>query len=60
MMRECDTLMCLVNGPNKLEDSHGGSRVRGGFKVIPMRFMPQRYSHLKETHLAKRAITDIR
>jgi hypothetical protein len=59
-MRECDMLMCLFDGPKKLEDSQGGSRVRCGFIVIPMRFMLQRYSHLEETHLVKRAITDIR
>jgi hypothetical protein len=59
-MRECDMLMCLFNGPKKLEDSQGGSRVRCGFRVIPMRFMLQRYSHLEETHLTKREIKDIR
>jgi hypothetical protein len=59
-MRECDMLMCPFNGPKKIEDSQGGLRVRGGFRVIPMRFMLQRYSRLEETHLAKRAITDIR
>jgi hypothetical protein len=35
-------------------------RVRGGFRVKPMRFRLQRWSHLDETHLMKRAITDIR
>jgi hypothetical protein len=52
--------MFLFNAPKKLEDSHGGSRARSGFRVIPMQFMLQRYSHLEETHLTKRAITDIR
>jgi hypothetical protein len=59
-MRECDMLMCLFNGPKKLKDSQGDSRVRGGFRVIPMRIMLQRYSHLEETYLVKREITDIR
>jgi hypothetical protein len=35
-------------------------RVRDSFKVKPTRFRLQRWSHLDETHLAKRAITDIR
>jgi hypothetical protein len=38
---------CLFNGPKKLEDTQGGSSVRGGFRVTPMRFMLQRYSHLE-------------
>jgi hypothetical protein len=38
-MRGGDTIGCLFNGPKKLEDSQGGSRVRGGFRVMPMRFM---------------------
>jgi hypothetical protein len=59
-MRECDTLMCIFSLPNKLEDSQGGSRVRCGFRVIPMRFMLQRYSHIEETHPVKRVVTDIR
>jgi hypothetical protein len=59
-MRECDMLMCLFNEPKKLKDSQGDSRVRGGFRVIPMRIMLQRYSHLEETYLVKREITDIR
>jgi hypothetical protein len=35
-------------------------RIRGGFRVKTTRFRLQRWSHLEETHLAKRAITDIR
>jgi hypothetical protein len=35
-------------------------RVQGDFRVIPTRFMLQRYSHLDEIYLAKRAIIDIK
>jgi hypothetical protein len=34
---------CLFSGPKNLEDSLGGSSIRGGFRVTPMRFMIQRY-----------------
>jgi hypothetical protein len=44
MMREYDTIMCLFNGPKKLEDSQGDSRVRGGFKFIPTQFRIQRHT----------------
>jgi hypothetical protein len=50
MMRECDTIVCLFNGPKEMEESQGDSRVRGGFRVIPTQFRLQRYSHLEETH----------
>jgi hypothetical protein len=53
-------IRCLFNGPKELEDAQGGSSIRGGFRVMPMRFMLQRYSHLEETHPAKISITDIR
>jgi hypothetical protein len=36
MMREYDTIMSLLNWPKELEDSQGDSRVRGGFKVMPI------------------------
>jgi hypothetical protein len=55
MMREC-----LLNWPKELDDSQGDSKVRGGFKVIPMRSKLQRYNHLEETPLTKRSIMDIR
>jgi hypothetical protein len=35
-------------------------RVQDSFRVIPTRSKLQRYSYLEETHLVKRAITDIR
>jgi hypothetical protein len=59
-MREGDLIGCLFNGPKKLEDSQGGSSVRGDFRVTSMRFMLQRYSHIEETHPVKISITDIR
>jgi hypothetical protein len=52
-------IRCLFDGPKKPEDSQGDSRVRGGFKVIPMRFMLQRQpsirdpSHEKSNHRYK-------
>jgi hypothetical protein len=39
MMREYDTIMSLFNWPNVLDDSQGDSRVRCGFKVIPIRMV---------------------
>jgi hypothetical protein len=52
-------IRCLFNGPKKLEDSQGGSSVRGGFRDRPMRFIFEN-NHLEETHLVKISITDIR
>jgi hypothetical protein len=59
-MREGDTIRCLLMGQRSGRIYIVVQRVQGGCKVIPMQFRLQRYGHLDETHLAKRAITDIR
>jgi hypothetical protein len=59
-MREGDTIRCLLMGQRSWRIGKLTQRVQGGFRVIPIRIMLQRYSQLDETHLAKRAITDIR
>jgi hypothetical protein len=59
-MSEGDMVMCLLMSQRSGRIYNVVQRVSGGCKVIHMQFMLQRYSHLEETHLVKRAIIDIR
>jgi hypothetical protein len=58
-MREGDAIRCLLIGQRSWRIHILTQRVQGGFRVIPMRIMVQRYSQLDETHLVKRSIKDI-
>jgi hypothetical protein len=42
-IKKGETIRFLFNRPKKLGDSQGGSSIRSGFRVTPMRFMLQRY-----------------